>query len=71
MELLPCPFCGSKVFEDSQFGREYWIQCSDMDCSATTGIIYDNPHAARCAWNRRSAHNAGVPTEKEGERETR
>jgi Lar family restriction alleviation protein len=51
--LLPCPFCGGSAAADSQFGREWWVECDD--CQASTGGAEANRADAIAAWNRRVA----------------
>jgi Lar family restriction alleviation protein len=51
--LLPCPFCGGSATADSQFGREWWVECDD--CQASTGGAEANRADAIAAWNRRVA----------------
>lgn len=58
-ELLPCPFCGAKVATEDQFGNEWWVQCTDLDCGRSDGRIYDTPAEAIAAWNRRAATPTG------------
>lgn len=60
--LLPCPFCGDAPAHgvQSQFGREFWVQC---DCKSE-GVIFTTPAEAIAAWNRRaSAPDAPPPSE--------
>jgi len=53
-ELLPCPFCGNSASVQSQFGREYWAQCNDLECGATDGKLYGSEREVITAWNRRA-----------------
>lgn len=53
--LEPCPFCGSTAIVQNNFGREYWVQCDDMECGSTDGKLYDGPNEAIAAWNKRAS----------------
>ncbi len=54
-EILPCPFCGSKADMQNQFGSDYWVQCTNLDCGATDGTNNSEPNSAALRWNRRAA----------------
>lgn len=51
--LKPCPFCGSPAALDSQFGREWWVQC--LGCDASHGVLDESPGDAENRWNTRAA----------------
>lgn len=56
MELLPCPYCGSKpelVRLGTGDGFSYSIYCSDLSCHATNGK-FGTHNDAIAAWNRRT-----------------
>ncbi len=54
-ELLNCPFCGAKADMQNDFGVEYWVQCTNLDCGATDGTNNSEPNSAALFWNRRAA----------------
>lgn len=60
-ELNPCPFCGGEANLDAQFGRQWWVQCSNVDCNATSSAIEPTPQAAAEWWNRRATDGVRVP----------
>lgn len=54
VELLPCPFCGSKA-EISQTYRYTWVvSCSNEDCPCLCGIELDTKEDAEKFWNTRT-----------------
>lgn len=55
VELKPCPFCGSDATVDANFGREWWVQCNNEECAATTGLVPVTRHEAIALWNRRTS----------------
>ena len=56
---LPCPFCGSAASVDSNFGREFFVQCDALEtCGATDGSINIDAATAIERWNRRPAAQA-------------
>lgn len=32
ISLRNCPRCGSELYIENNFGREYWIQCRSLEC---------------------------------------
>jgi hypothetical protein len=72
-ELMPCPFCGSEARVDYNFGRDPWVQCTNIEaCGATDGAVWETEDEAIKHWNRRapvstpqqSAQRASVDTPK-------
>jgi len=65
LNIAVCPFCGSEADLQSDFGREHWVQCENLDCGATNGQEYKHPAEAIEAWNRRAtppaAQQASAP----------
>jgi hypothetical protein len=61
--LKPCPFCGSPADVQNDFGREFWAQCTNLDCGASDGSIHDTPGSALAYWNRRPAAEAALQQE--------
>lgn len=51
-KLLPCPFCGGKVFTFSDEGKDY-IRCNNSGCRVTATWPKEEP----CAWNARKAES--------------
>ncbi len=60
-ELKPCPFCGAKADMQNDFGVEYWVQCTNLDCGATDGTVHIDPNSAAQRWNRRAAKEPCKP----------
>lgn len=54
-ELKACPWCGDAADIQSQFGRVFWLQCTNLSCGRTDGIEYESEKSAARAWNRRAA----------------
>ena len=54
--LEPCPFCGAPAAIQSQFGREWWAQCTKPECGKSDGRLYASATEAEDEWNRRPAH---------------
>ena len=52
--LKPCPFCGSAADVDNNFGREYWVQCTNLKCGSTDGKLYTSAAEAKERWNIRA-----------------
>ena len=54
-ELKNCPFCGSEADgpNETDFGDEYWIQCTNSECRVTMEM--ETEAQAIKAWNTRSA----------------
>lgn len=59
-ELKPCPFCGASAVIENDYGREYWAQCTDLECGATDGALSKSPTDAANYWNRRPAPAQGA-----------
>ena len=59
-ELKNCPFCGSEADgpNETDFGDEYWIQCTNPECRVT--IEMETEAEAIKAWNTRT-ENVCVP----------
>lgn len=60
--LEPCPFCGGDAEIQSQYGVEFWPQCTNLECGCTNGKVYTG--SRKCAvldWNRRPPKASAVP----------
>lgn len=57
----PCPFCGSAATVETNFGREWWVQCTMKPCSAGGSIMAENAHEAIAWWNRRAPSAPSAP----------
>jgi hypothetical protein len=60
-EIERCPFCGAEADVQDDFGSEYWVQCSDIECGSTDGTVHANPNDAIKHWNRRSQSREAQP----------
>lgn len=58
--IAPCPFCGASAVIENDYGREYWAQCTDLECGATDGTLSKSPIDAANYWNRRPAPVQGA-----------
>ena len=65
MSLKGCPFCGSPAAIESQFGREWWAQCTKPECGKTDGCLYASAQEAIEQWNRSTplSEQPAAPTE--------
>lgn len=54
VELLPCPFCGSKVVLQQNLMGQYGVFCLTLDC-VDVGITSFNEEYVVRGWNRRTA----------------
>lgn len=53
-ELKPCPFCGSSAVIRSNGEYQYYVRCTNFDCSVhPTTYVMTTPEKAIAAWNRR------------------
>lgn len=60
-EIKSCPFCGSTASVESQFGKEWWVQCDDiMNCGSSEGGLCSTPDEAVQRWNRRAVPQANA-----------
>lgn len=52
--LLKCPFCGSPAeLQVEDYGREWWVECTNPICKASSRISHDREKAIDL-WNARA-----------------